>query len=167
VRLARQGIDDVVGGGQLVLRQPLGGERCDFVDVGGDTGDRFEHCLDLLAHVGVRDAERRRITDRRMLHEHRFDLGGIHVRAGDENQIDPPISEVEETVGIEPSQIADGEMTVRQLHRRGLVGVTVAFGCTVGAPTVDRATSPTGRSLPSSSMIEYSMRGDALPTVPG
>ena len=64
---------------------------------------------DLLAEVGVRDADHRRLGDGRVLVEHLLDLPRVDVVAAPDDQVLLPVDDVVVAVVVHPGQVAGAE----------------------------------------------------------
>ena len=111
-------------------RRDLANATTSSNDGGADALLRLDDRVDALAPLGVAQPDHDDVGDRGMVDQRRFDLGREHVGAAAEDQVDPPVGEVEVAVVVDVAHVADGGQPV---------GVDVErTGAEVGRPAVRR-----------------------------
>ena len=98
--------------GRLYDGQALVGERAQLLlelGSGLDAVGRLDDGLDLLAPVGVGDAEHGDVADLRVGEELALDLGRVDVHAAADDHVDLAVAEEQVAVLVELADVADGE----------------------------------------------------------
>ena len=80
------------------------------VGSGVDARGRLDHGLDLLAPVGVGDAEDGDVADLRVGEELALDLGRVDVHAAADDHVDLAVAQEQVAVLVELADVADGEV---------------------------------------------------------
>ena len=120
----------------LEAGQRPGGVRDDVVGRQPGAGAQHDQRLDRLAGVGVGDAEDGRLLDVGVRQQHLLDLARVDVEAADQDQLAPPVDQVQVAVLVEVGDVAGGEPAVGV---RALGAVGPVAGEDVGAADDDLA----------------------------
>src|SRR5450755_1922509 len=111
--------------GRLVVREPFAAIGHQGLSIDGDT--RHDERLDLLAHALRRNADDRRLDDRRIGGEHLFNVAWIDVEATANDQILLALKNVEVAIFFYTSHIADIHPALAYSGSRGFAHVVVGL----------------------------------------
>ena len=150
----------------LVRRDPVPGERAQFLWCRAGARLQRHSGADLLAQIRMRDADHGHLGDGRVLVQHLLDLPRVHVVAAPDDQVLLPVDDVVVAVGVHPGHVAGAEPSVGDRLGGGLGLVPVALHHVVAADG-DLADLPARHVWPASSTSRISTPSMGVPMEPG